>query len=93
MNVSFGIEFDFQLPLSGSQLEGDEAEVRGGVKTFNSLSRDHGRELAVEALNLQLLLSTPSLGITRRWPVMSTASPQYFQLPLSGSHNAVDGIP
>jgi hypothetical protein len=56
----------FQLPLSGSHHEPDDTGSPGHADrgTFNSLSRDHVFE-GQDKLTAEIL-STPSLGITRR---------------------------
>jgi hypothetical protein len=58
--------FAFQLPLSGSLKLFDTTLSVTYETPFNSLSRDHGITLMAEVVevNIDEILSTPSLGIT-----------------------------
>jgi hypothetical protein len=83
--------FRFQLPLSGSHAGGQpaRARLRGRSEAFNSLSRDHPKNVGVfpgvTTQNFQLSLSG-SLYAER---VQARESTIAFQLPLSGS---LDGL-
>ena len=79
---------DFQLPLSGSHKHFANNKSGENALTFNSLSRDHRsfRHLLTHLEDPRL--STPSLGITRRYDLCCSPSERRtFQLPLSGSHH------
>ena len=84
---------DFQLPLSGSR-EG----ARSGVapepdRTFNSLSRDHVEVEVGKKARKAVMLSTPSLGITKkRRSDGERRRLSRFQLPLSGSPSPIPGF-
>jgi hypothetical protein len=86
MNVSFGIEFDFQLPLSGSRAYPIVVRLTDLLELSTpSLGITH-RPSASPRSETSPPLSTPSLGITSQR--RRTADSRYsaaFQLPLSGS--------